>query len=141
MTRVDFYILQGDDARTRPQFACRLAEKAWQLGHRIYIHTESAAQTGLLDELLWTWRQDSFLPHGILGEAGEPAPPILLGHAGEPDTHTDVLINLAPEVPLFFGRFERVAELVDDQEQRKQQGRARYGFYRDRGYELQTHRL
>ena len=141
MTRVDFYILQGDDAHTRPLFACRLAEKAYVLGHRVYIHTESATQTAHLDELLWTFKQDGFLPHAVQGTEQDAPSPILLGHTGEPDTNTDVLINLAPEVPLFFSRFERVAELIDQQEQRKRQGRERYSFYRDRGYELQTHQL
>jgi DNA polymerase-3 subunit chi len=141
MTRVDFYILQGDDAHTRPLFTCRLAEKAYALGHRVYIHTESATQTTHLDELLWTFKQDSFLPHAVQGAEPDAPSPILLGHAAEPDANTDVLINLAPEVPLFFSRFERVAELIDQQEQRKRQGRERYSFYRDRGYELQTHQL
>ncbi len=141
MTRVDFYILQGDDAHTRPLFACRLVEKAYALGHRIYIHTESATQTAHLDELLWTFKQDSFLPHAPQGAEQGDHSPILLGHATEPEHNTDVLINLAPAVPLFFGRFERVAELIDQQEQHKLQGRERYSFYRDRGYELQTHKL
>lgn len=141
MTRVDFYILQGEDERGRAQFACRLTEKAYLLGHRVYLHTESETQTRLLDELLWTFKQSSFLPHALDGPALNNAPPILLGHATETDAHSDVLINLAPTVPLFFSRFERVAEIVDQGEQRRQQGRERYCFYRDRGYELKSHQL
>ena len=141
MTRIDFYLLPQDDAHARPLFACRLAEKAYQLGHRIYIHTESAQQTRHLDELLWTYREDSFLPHDLHAPGLDPVPAILLGHAAEPEQNTDVLINLAPEVPLFFGRFERVAEIIDQQEGCRRQGRERYGFYRDRGYELKTHQL
>ncbi len=52
-----------------------------------------------------------------------------------------MLINLAAEVPLFFSRFERVAELVNEQADTRSQGRARYSFYRERGYPLHTHEI
>ncbi len=141
MTRVDFYLLQGQDVHTRAVFACRLVEKAYGLGHRIYVHTDSPAQTAHMDELLWTYRQDGFLPHAVHTGSSASQSPIVIGHDAEPDAHTDVLINLAPQVPLFFSRFERVAEVVDQQEQRRQEGRERYRFYRDRGYPLESHKL
>ena len=56
MTQVDFYVLKDDSALNRVQFACRLADKAYRLGHRVYIHTESAQQTRQLDDLLWTFQ-------------------------------------------------------------------------------------
>ncbi|MEJ2644677.1 MAG: DNA polymerase III subunit chi, partial [Gammaproteobacteria bacterium] len=64
-----------------------------------------------------------------------------VGHQESPETDCDVLINLAAEVPLFFSRFERVAELIGNNEENKQQGRQRYRFYKDRGYTLDTHNL
>jgi len=141
MTRVDFYVLPGDRPEERARLACRLAEKAYARGHRIYIHAPDEAATAMLDDLLWTFRQGSFLPHGRIGEADEDSTPILIGHDAEPTRHTDVLINYAHEVPLFFGRFERVAELVDQQPQYLALARERYRFYRERGYELNSHRL
>ena len=41
MTRIDFYIVQHSEPSSRERFACRLAEKAYRLGHRIYIHTDT----------------------------------------------------------------------------------------------------
>jgi DNA polymerase-3 subunit chi len=140
VTRVDFYLLAGDDASQRARFACRLADKAYRLGHRVFIHTDSADQTRALDDLLWTFQQNSFVPHAPCG-AQDPVPPVLLGHDAEPPAPTDVLINLATEVPLFFSRFERVAELVDEQPQTRAQARARYSFYKERGYPLDTHEI
>lgn len=141
MTRVDFYLLPGQEALHRERFACRLADKAYRLGHRVYIHTDGAEQTRQLDNLLWTFQQSSFVPHCTAGENTGEAPPVLLGHDAEPDQDTPVLINLAPAVPLFFSRFDRVAELIDEQPDIRQQGRARYSFYRERGYPLNTHKL
>ena len=142
MTRVDFYVLPTEAPRNRALLACRLAEKAFSQGHRVYIHTGSEQQSQELDDLLWTFRQGSFIPHAITGTETAENAAVLVGHQPEPaGNHLDVLINTAQEVPLFFGRFERVAELVDQQPGTLQQARERYKFYRDRGYELQSHNI
>jgi DNA polymerase-3 subunit chi len=138
MTKVDFYILSGNSCE---HTACKLAEKAYRLGHRIYMHTESETQAKHIDELLWTFRDGSFLPHEHYQPGKEISSPVLIGSAAAPETDSEVLINLAPEVPLFFSRFLRVAELVNSDETSKQQGRERFRFYKDRGYQLDTHNL
>ena len=141
MTEVDFYILDSNDVRQRAQFACRLTDKAYRLGHRVYIHTASPEQTRELDDLLWTFQQNSFIPHAVFQANGDNTPPVQLGHDGEPDASHAVLINLAAEVPLFFSRFERVAELVNGEESVRRQSRRRYSFYKERGYPLRTHEI
>ena len=141
MTRIDFYILPGQDPAQRSVVACRLAEKAYARGLATYIHTASHRESCLLDDLLWTFRAGSFLPHCLQADAGSEAPPVVVGHDAEPNTHTDMLINLAPTVPPFFGRFERVAEIVYRDDECLEQARKRYLFYKERGYELHSHRL
>jgi len=141
MTRVDFYILEGSGARVRPLFACRLVEKAFAQGHHVYINTESADQLHQLDDLLWSFSQGSFLPHAIYDQAESKQAPILLGHATEPQECNDVLVNLSREVPAFFSRFDRLAELVDGDAAQRAAARERFRFYKDRGYTLKTHTL
>jgi DNA polymerase-3 subunit chi len=139
MTQVDFYLLPDQSGDNRLRFACRLTDKAYRLGHKVFIHTESPQQTRQLDELLWTFQQNSFVPHCVYQESAEA--PVLLGHDAEPDASHQVLINLATEVPLFFSRFERVAELVNQDGELRRLARKRYSFYKDRGYPLQTHEI
>ena len=141
MTRVDFYVLEAQARGDRYVLACRLAEKAWQQGHRVYLHTGSENESRHLDRLLWTYRDGSFLPHGRCGEADAALNPILVGHDTEAGDEHDVLINLATAVPPFFSRFERVAETLDQDPQIRDAGRQRYRFYRDRGYAPETHRI
>ena len=144
MTRIDFYILENGPAEYRHVTACRLTDKAFSLDNTIYIHTESQEQANHMDNLLWTFRAGSFLPHHIHGSSAATQgelPPILIGHNAEPEEHNQVLINLDHSVPMFFSRFERVAEIIANDEQSKQQGRERFKFYRERGYELKTHSL
>jgi DNA polymerase-3 subunit chi len=141
VTRVDFYILEDTSPGAGPLFACRLTEKAMKQGHCIYINTASDQQLRQLDDQLWSFRAGSFLPHTVYNPGATQAEPVLLGHATEPDGPDDVLVNLAPDVPLFFSRFKRVVELVCGDENQRAAARERYGFYRDRGYTLNTHRI
>lgn len=142
MTRVDFYILSRPANEPVLTLACRLAEKAVEQKYEVLINTQSDDDSSRLNDLLWTFSQGSFLPHRMLGgnsptDQGEP---VSIGSGREPpDGRWDLLINLASEVPGFFGRFERVAELVGPEESDKAAGRERFRYYRDRGYELQTH--
>jgi DNA polymerase-3 subunit chi len=141
MTRVDFYILQDSRADARHELTCKLAEKAYKQGHKVYINTASNQQLKLLDELLWTFRDGSFLPHDCYHAGDTDDQPILLGHAIEPDGPDDVLVNLADDIPAFFSRFNRVAELVGGDDTQRESARDRYRFYKDRGYTLNTHKL
>ncbi|MEJ2629767.1 MAG: DNA polymerase III subunit chi [Acidihalobacter sp.] len=139
MTRVDFYLLPSTDETARLRVVCRLAVKIFGLGQQLHIHTADAQQAQKLDRLLWTFQDTSFLPHSLVGS--ESATPITIGYDNAPATDGDVLINLAPDTPHFFSRFERVAEVVDEQPDVRVAGRTRYRFYRDRGYALQHHQL
>lgn len=139
MTRIDFYILEGSDPGARQHFVCRLAEKAWQQGHKIYIHTDDANSSNQLDNLLWNFRDESFLPHSLDNAPDADSVSVHIGHGDEPMHHDDVLINLGTDVPLFFSRFKRVAEVIAGDEPVRQAGRERYRFYRERGYPLESH--
>ena len=141
MTRIDFYILADQAAGDRYHLACRLAEKAWQKGRRIYIHTQHDTESRHIDRLLWTFREGSFVPHGLISENDPELTPILIGSGDEVGNEHDVLISLTTEAPAFFSRFERVAELIDHDAEVKKAGRDRYRLYRDRGYTLNTHSI
>jgi DNA polymerase-3 subunit chi len=144
VTQVDFYILDSDSDDARLSLACKIVDKATQLDHHVFIHSTSDGEAQQLDELLWTFSQGSFIPHRVVrAELDSPPPePVLIGVNQTPGAgRWDVLINLAPEVPEFFSRYERVAEVVDANPVRREQSRERYRFYRDRGYKLNTHQV
>ena len=143
MTRIDFYVAQPSSPLDRYQLACRVANKAYQAKHHVLMHAPEVEMAQHLDRLLWTWHDISFIPHGLLGQADPALNPILIGDvsAVESMETSDILINLVPTVPLFFSRFNRLIECVDQEATSKQQSRERYRFYRDRGYPLQMHQI
>lgn len=139
MTQVDFYILPSADPAARLDFACKLTEKAWRLGHRIYLHCSDAAQREALDARLWSFKGEAFLPHGH-AESDTDAP-VVLGTADDCGAHEDLLINLDLRIPAFFSRFARVAEIVIEEPAVRQAARESFRSYRERGYPPQDHRL
>jgi DNA polymerase-3 subunit chi len=141
VTRVDFYSLREGSAGDRFLLACRLVERIHAEDHRIYIHVPDREQARHLDRLLWTFRQQSFLPHGIYDEADRELTPILIGVDKDPVDEDQVLINLGLEVPEFFGRFARLCEPVDRDPGVLAAGRERFKYYKDRGYALHHHEI
>ena len=139
MTRVGFYMVQAADLGQRLQVAARLADKAFQQGHRIFINAADEAQARTLDELLWSFRPASFLPHGLQGQ--EHSDTIAIGWGQEPLDHNDLLINLQLDIPPFFSRFQRVAEVVTQDPDSLQALRESWKFYKERGYQLEKHDL
>ena len=142
MARVDFYLISQAGPQSRQTFACRLAEKAYRLDNRVHIHAETSADADRIDELLWTFRDGSFVPHHRLGQTAAAADsPITIGCDDEPVEPCDLLINLCDGIPAFAEAFPRVAELVSSDAECKQQSRKRFAEYRDKGHTLETHNV
>ncbi len=139
MTRVGFYVVQAAAQAQRLQVAVRLADKAFQRGHTIFINAVDEAQARTLDDLLWSFRPTSFLPHGLQGE--EHSETIAIGWGQEPVGHNDLLINLQLEIPAFFSRFRRVAEVVTQDTESLAALRRSWIFYKERGYQLEKHNV
>lgn len=141
MTRIDFYSLQEQSGGDRFLLTCRLVERIYGDGHRVFVHVPDREQASHLDRLLWTFRQQSFLPHGMAKDADRELTPILIDQDGEPGGESQVLINLGLAVPTFFAGFERLCEPVDQDPKVRAAGRERYVYYRDRGYPLNHHEI
>jgi DNA polymerase-3 subunit chi len=142
MARIDFYILKQSGQQSRQSFACRLAEKAYRLDNTVHIHAGSQSDAQRLDELLWTFRDGSFVPHHLVGKSGaDEESPVTIGCDGSLAEPRDLLINLGDDIPSCAGTFPRVAELVTSDEECKQLSRKRFAEYRDRGHTLETHNV
>ena len=141
MTRIDFYVLSDDSPDAVALTACRLTEKAYGMGHRVYLQCENKERARAMDNLLWTFRENSFVPHELCDGRDNETAPVLLGFNEEAQTTCEVLVNLSPTVPPFFDHFQRIAEIVAATPGARSESRRRYRLYMDRGYTIQTHHL
>jgi DNA polymerase-3 subunit chi len=139
---VEFYVLASAEAGARLLFACRLAEKAYHMGHRVHVQAADATAAAEIDGLLWTFRHGSFVPHELARRGATAESPVTIGHGDAvPAGAADLLINLAAEVPECLERFPRVAEVIDASEVGRRLGRLRFRAYRERGLEPATHNI
>jgi DNA polymerase-3 subunit chi len=138
MTAIDFYF-NADD---RLEVACRLAGKALQRKKRLLIYAPQPEVAQKIDRLLWTAQAVSFIPHCAAHDPLAAETPVLIAADDTVPAHPcEILLNLSPECPPFFERHARLLEIVAQDDVERQAGRARFKFYRDRGYQMRSHDL
>ena len=134
MTRIDFYHYADDKLR----FACKLAAKAYDSASRLVVYVPDPRALEAFDTQLWAFQATRFVPHVALESPLAAETPVILARSGESLPHHEVLLNLGDEWPPFFASFDRVLEIVGTGEADKERARARYAFYKQRGYELKV---
>ena len=137
MTQVDFYQLKSDKFDIM-SMACALCTKAYQQNQKVLALTNNRQQTEKLDQLLWTQQENSFIPHDI-EEQENIVSPVLIRHEADPRGERQILINLNQEIPVYFAQFERVIELISDEN--LEVARSHYRHYQERGYEIRHHKI
>ncbi len=138
--QVDFYLVSSGSDDALGRVACRIAEKAWQQGHRVYLLTDSAQAAADMDDLLWTFKQNSFVPHSRAGNDDDQCP-VLVGDSDSLPPGIEVLVNMTASVPRSAEACARVADLVAGNAEARRAGRERYRHYRDAGAQLRTHEV
>jgi DNA polymerase-3 subunit chi len=142
MAEVSFYILSSALLLERYLFACKLIEKAYRNGQFCYILTDSDEQSQLLDDLLWTFRAGSFIPHEIYtGQAPSSDKVILIGSVKAPEHSQSLLFNLSSKYPEDISNTKRILEILDNCEVTKAAARNRYRQYQQAGMSVTTHNM
>ena len=77
MTTIDFYTGVADPLR----LAARIVTKAWRTHGNVRVLTPDPAMTDVLDRLLWTEPQSSFVPHCRLASPIAPETPVWVDDA------------------------------------------------------------
>nr|WP_324259148.1 DNA polymerase III subunit chi [Cellvibrio fontiphilus] len=139
MTHIDFYVLPEATSEARWLFACRLIDKVQRMGMRILVAMDTEAEAHQFDQLLWTFKPESFVPHQLIN-AGKPAP-VEITFDDQTGDHQGLLLNLSKTIPAYFSRFERLSEVVIQDPMSLQTSRERFSFYKQRGYPIETRKL
>ncbi|MEO8159707.1 MAG: DNA polymerase III subunit chi [Betaproteobacteria bacterium] len=137
MTEVFFYT----HADNKLQTACTLTAKALARDMRVLLLTPDAAVTERLSKLLWSVPATGFVPHCRSADQLASVTPVIVDHEAQPLPHDQVLVNLCDQTPAFFSRFQRLVEIVGNEDTDREAARMRFRFYRDRGYQIRTHQL
>ncbi len=141
--QVDFYLLAASEPRARSLFACRLAQKASRQGIPVYIKTTDDEHSQALDSLLWTWSQNSFVPHAVYrGDTlDQTRYPVQIGCIDHAQCNDGLLISLCEQIGEEVSSYKRVAEIILNDDQQKASGRQRFKAYRQLGLTPNTHNI
>ena len=141
MAEASFYILPTESLEDRYLFACKLIEKAYRSGSFCYVLTDTEEQSQIIDDLLWTFRAGSFIPHQTYtGELPETEKVILIGSLDVPEHWQKILFNLSSNFPEPGAQTKRILEILDNSETTKEAGRNRYRQYQQAGITVTTHK-
>ena len=133
MPRIEFYVLSSSDQASRLLAACKLAMKGWRAGMPVFLRCQDEAQARELDDLLWRFKADAFIPHDLA--ASDPRAPVVIGRDEEPAATQGLLVNLQPDISPHVERFARVIEIVNQDPPLLAACRNNVLLYRKRGYD------
>lgn len=110
---------------------------------KIFIQVSSHEEGQRIDELLWTFRDISFIPHNYLGVNSVIDPLLSVNIAiNKPSAlGAEILLNLSDKVPTYFPEFSRIIEVVSAEKENKNQSRQKYKFYKAQNCLLTTHNI
>ncbi|MDH4561670.1 DNA polymerase III subunit chi [Pseudomonas sp. BN411] len=131
--RIEFYVLSSANPADRLRAACQLAAKGWRHGLPVLLRCTDAAQRDELNELLWRFRAESFIPHSLIDDDADA--PVVLALDEAPATPQGLLINLASTISPHVDRFSRVIEIVNQEPALLAACRENFRSYRQRGYD------
>ena len=141
MAEVSFYVLPTESIHERDEFACKLIEKAYRSGCFCYVLTDNIEQSQKINDLLWTFRAGSFVPHQLYtGQLPDIKNIILIGSLDAPENWQKTVINLSSHCPEQFNKIERLLEILDNSEATKELGRNRYRHYQQSNIKITTHK-
>jgi DNA polymerase-3 subunit chi len=139
MPRADFYLIDKPRFRDDPLLlVCELARRAFASEQPTLILTRSRGDAEALDEKLWEFDEDAFIPHQIVGDGDDDAITAVL--IVPPDATTPdraLVINLRDECAP--GLFERVLEVVPADDAERLGSRERWKTYKQAGFEVAKH--
>jgi len=138
VARADFYLIQKDRFREEPLLlVCELARKAHDANLWTLVLARDDEQAQRLDELMWEFDADAYIPHQLAGDEEDELTPVLIA---TPDSDTPMralVINLRDE-PV-NGTFDRVLEVVPADDSARGPLRERWKQYQSRGLELKKY--
>ena len=139
--QVFFHHFEKTSGRDLLVYVCRLVEKGYKQGSKpIYIHFDSENEAKEFDRLLWTFRQESFVPHTISGHPEQTETPVIIGWDINQIETAEALINVSQEIPRVSKRTLKIHEIVGNDEDKKNKAREKWKAYKANGSIIKAHR-
>ena len=135
---VEFYVFEHANHQQTKTALCHLVETWYKNGWRIAILCASPQEMQLLDQLLWTFSDTSFIPHSVATTEHSMSSVRLYVDSSEIKDDLHIIVNLSTQALITVTASHCLVEIVFSDESVQQLARGRYKQYRDHGYQLKT---
>jgi DNA polymerase-3 subunit chi len=133
---IEFHVLESSQDNTWLNYVATLAESRIQSGQTVLIVADKPALLQQVNSHLWTFRDDSFLPHELLTANQQRAPHII--YLSDYPQSADVIIHLGEAALTEVSSLPLIIDVIDADQKRRDAGRARFSTYRKKGQSPQT---
>lgn len=135
MTQVVFYQL-ADDNQLAEQ-VCDIAAKAFSQKQKLLVYCASQKEAEQVDELLWQFPADRFIPHNLYGEGPAAGTPLEICWSAEQLSRRALVVNMSAEVIQAHSQYQKIIDFVPQAEEAKQAARLRYKQYQQARCQMQ----
>lgn len=135
MARADFYLIEKPRFREDPlRLVCELVKKAYAAEQPTLVLARSQEQADALDDLLWAFDDDSFIPHQLAGDDDDAITAVVIAAPGVETADRPLVVNLRDECAP--GAYERVLEVVAADAAERDGSRVCWSEYKRRGFDV-----
>jgi len=136
---ITFYILNKNSPVSFQEHTCNIIEQEYNNGYKIHVHLATQQEAQNMDDLLWTFKQISFIPHAIYIEnSTDFLPQVTIGYNTLFSKNKDVLLNLTSNISDYFLNFKNIIEIIPHNEALKKLARLRYRKYLENNNKIQV---
>ena len=141
-TNVLFHHFESIERKDFLIYVCKLIEKGYKQNiNPIYIKTDTQKQAEELDKVLWTFRQESYIPHTLVDQDSNNTQPVQIGWIDNEIDDAEAIINLSDGMPDISNDLKKIHEIIDNIDEKKEKARERWKKYKSIGFNIKAHKV
>ncbi|MBC8225954.1 MAG: DNA polymerase III subunit chi [Gammaproteobacteria bacterium] len=141
-TNVLFHHFESIERKDFLIYVCKLIEKGYKQNiNPIYIKTDTQKQAEELDKILWTFRQESYIPHTLVDQDSNNTQPVQIGWIDNEIEDAEAIINLSDGMPDISNHLKKIHEIIENIDEKKEKARERWKKYKSIGFNIKAYKV
>lgn len=141
-TNVLFHHFEEIERKDFLIYVCKLIEKGYKQNiNPIYIKTDTQKEAEELDKILWTFRQESYIPHTLVDQDSNNTQPVQIGWIDNEIEDAEAIINLSDGMPDISNHLKKIHEIIENIDEKKEKARERWKKYKSIGFNIKAYKV
>jgi len=141
-TNVLFHHFESIERKDFLIYVCKLIEKGYKQNiNPIFIKTDTQKQAEELDKFLWTFRQESYIPHTLVDQDSNNTQPVQIGWIDNEIEDAEAIINLSDGMPDISNHLKKIHEIIENIDEKKDKARERWKKYKSIGFNIKAYKV